>query len=147
MKSMKKNLLYEYSEILCGKRTNFGVWTLGKNEQERRENVLYLFRFVFQQMYHLTYEEAKEKIKDEEFMKNTHLFSLIKNSNCFVLLSVSGWKVIKDFPFILYVVYHNIDVEKDIIRCFEYLALNCENGQARKIYREELRKIINLVNK
>lgn len=141
-RTFNKNLMYEYAEKLAGSKKSFSSCCLGHTDEEKRANTLYLFRFVFIDMYEKkTMEEAKEMMT-QEFLQRHHLASLVERNRYIYLLSLKkdGIRKIINYEFILWLIYTDVDPDKDVIDCYRWLATHC----AKSAYTEEYHKLLKL---
>lgn len=135
---MKKNLLYEYTEILAGVRKRFGKQVFGTTKEEKRENTLYLFSFVFRDT--LGISTLSEALENLDMIKKYKLNTLVTNGKVFLRAhNKEGCVTVTSSQFILWCIYNDIDPDKDIIACYEYLISECKNrsNEKNRVYIKE----------
>lgn len=135
------NLLYEFTDITTGRRKRFGSKVIGETEEEKRANLLYLVRFVYLYGYGLkTFEEA---ICHPEISIKTPLAMLIK-CNYFYLLSDKGIEPIRSIATMLEIVYRQLDVDKDLLECYQVAIKHAKPKRAEEL-KEIYGRIVKLI--
>lgn len=141
------NLLYNFSDRLLGGCQRFCSEILGENDKERRDNICFLFKFLFIDTLHLSYEEA---LKMEETLKlsdadvlYTYLLTKDYQTEATAIFkpSVKGLMVA--------IVYNGWDCDRDVAKIYGWLCDYYESisrsqkgafALENKIFFEELAK-------
>lgn len=141
-------LLREYGEILCGARKRFSD-VIGnymetddrRVDLERLYNTLFIIDFTFKQMFGIkTYEEACEAVANDfkKYMLDTHLNTMLDAKYIFIYKLDGVHKHnIKKIEFALYIVYNELDPQRDIIECYDWLINNNYKGRQSLIAERE----------
>ena len=132
---MRYNLLYEYSQILCGHRERFSSLVIGDTLSERHSNAIYLMSFILKHILMLqSREEALQYIKDNpQILQDCRLEILIRNEYIRI-----GNIAIKDYDYAFRLVYGEIKGVDDVVA---YLN---ETTQLKKHIKEKVIKELNL---
>lgn len=109
---MKQNLLYEYSEILAGKKQKMSPQVIGEEYDEKFTNTIYLIRFALKDILRLkTREEAKMYFKENpEDLKTYLIKTFVKDSKNIRFMNVT----ITDYDFVFRYVYDEIKSLEDV---------------------------------
>lgn len=158
----KMPLLRIYAGILCGagERVSLNGNVGGPKKEERtkedeikamrikRDNTIFLFDFVFKKMFGFkTYEEAVEAVDKDEYtyLYKTHLHHYLDSNNIFIWNLSDRPRVIQNRNFVLWVIYNNIDIESDIIKCYDYLIEQNYRGKNELIMERE--RILSVISR
>jgi len=128
---MRYNLLYEYSQILCGHRERFSSLAIGDNPYVRHSNAVYLVSFILKHILMLqSREEALQYIKDNpQVLRDCRLEAIMRNNYIRI-----GNIVIEDYDYAFRLVFGEINGVDDVMK---YLN---ETTQLKKHIKE---KVIN----
>ncbi len=127
---MKQNLLYEYSEILAGKKQKMSPQVIGEEYDEKFTNTIYLIRFALKDILRLkTREEAKMYFKEHpEDLKTYLIKTFVKDSKNIRFMNVT----ITDYDFVFRYVYDEIKSLEDI----KEWAKDADKRTREKVYGE-----------
>lgn len=132
---MRCNLLYEYSQILCGHRERFSSLVIGNDPSIRHSNAVYLMSFILKHILMLqSREEALQYIKDNpQILQDCRLEILIRNDYIQI-----GNTAIKDYDYAFRLVYGEIKSVDDVMN---YLK---ETTRLKKCIKEKVIKELSL---
>ena len=111
---MRYNLLYEYSQILCGHRERFSSLVIGDDPYARHSNAIYLVSFILKHILMLqSREEALQYIKDNpQVLRDCRLEILIMRNDYIRI----GNTVIKDYDYAFRLAFGEISGVDDVMK-------------------------------
>lgn len=138
-----RTLLNDYAKMLCGTISSRDTkYIFNEDAIKRREEIIFLLRFMLIEYYKFDYETALEKV-DRNFLKNIYLYEVVRK-NFKLMVCVDDEIKIDELPImnielILAIIYEKCGTcNKGMIndmKCYEFL-LNLNGRSVKPVQRE-----------
>lgn len=131
---MRYNLLYEYSQIVCGNRERLSKAVLGEDKGERKSNALYLISFILKHILCLDSRRDAVKYfeKHPEDLANLRLEALVKRGKYLTIGDIA----VEDYDYAFRCVYGEMENLDDMKAWLEET-----NARTKKRVMSELEKL------
>ncbi len=156
--TVRQNLLHEFAIATLNPKAKRNISVLAETPEEHRDNLLYLFRFVYQIAYGIkTLEEAIER---KNIAKECPLYNLVMNyprgesgnynrateAHGIYLMGLDEDIIITDIETILKIVYNKWDFKSNYMDIFKTLVEDANKSKGRTgKKKEEFDKINKLI--
>ena len=114
------NLLYEFAYKQLGARQRFGTDVIGETPEERRSNILFLYKFILRDVLKLSKEEARLAEEKYGLSKCAKKYIYLLTSDIYQEESLGLFYPNSD-GLAIEIIYNDWDCDGDIIKIYEWI--------------------------